>query len=103
MAFGHCMLDSSVDLFFDLVYTWPKITVSAITQGIFIRFLLDSIYRCSWVISRSSSQMGYVDLFFDLVYPGSEITVSAITHGIFIRFSLDSIYRCSWVISRSSL
>ena len=77
MAFGHSMLDEQIDLFSDLVYTRLKITVSTIAQRILIRFSLDSIYRCCLVISRSSSQMGYVDLFFDLVYTRQKITVSA--------------------------
>ncbi len=44
MAFGHCMLEGHVDLMFDLLYTGPKITISAIAQRIFIRFSLDLIY-----------------------------------------------------------
>ena len=61
-----------VDLFFDLVYSGPEITVSAITERIFIRSSLDPIYRCPWVISKSISQMGYLNLIFDLVKLGSQ-------------------------------
>ncbi len=67
MAFGHCMLDSQIDLLFDLVYSGLKITVSA--------------------IPRSSSHMGYLDLIFGLVYSGQETTV-IITYRITYKFLL---------------
>ncbi len=89
MAFGHSVLDSQIDVLFDLVYSELKITVSATTKTILIRFSLNLLYRCSWVISRSGLHMDYLDLIFDLVYLGLKITVSAITQKILIGFPLN--------------
>ncbi len=99
MTFGHCVLDSQIDVIFDLVYSGLKITISAITKTIHIRFSMNWLYRCSWVISRSNLHMDCLDLIFDQVYSRLKITVSTITQKFLSDFHwIDYVDAPGWYV-----
>ncbi len=96
--------DGHIDLLFYLhvLYSWPEISVSAITQKVPTGFSSNYIYRVSLPISSSSSLRGHIDLVFDLLYFRPEMSVGAINYKVPIGFSPNYTFRFFSSISSSS-
>ena len=75
-----------IDLLFDLLYSVPGMSVSAITQEVLTGFSSNYIFRVFLPISSSSSLRGHINLLFDLFYSGPEMSVSAITQKVLTGF-----------------